>query len=189
MRTVVVLLLALVSLPALAWTYSDCPGGQASGWVIQGGYYHPTTASGVCAAKASALGGSGAAVSASTVWGQPCRANLAGMTSAQMGTAMKCGTWAADADPGSNYSFWWDGGVLGPMVEPTDPTEDPTHPENPIVVCNGTCTVTHTITPLPTLTAIKVDDYMQLFAAFLLSAVVILGAKALYKRFRVDYEH
>lgn len=61
------------------------------------------------------------------------------------------------------------------------------------VVCNGTCTVTikhefeHPTTAAP-LTASMVGDYMELWAAFMVAAVVILCAKAIYNRFRIDYE-
>lgn len=61
-----------------------------------------------------------------------------------------------------------------------------------ILSCDGTCTVTHVITMDPAqheLTAERVADYQSLFAMFLLAGVLILGAKALYKRFRIDYDH
>ena len=58
------------------------------------------------------------------------------------------------------------------------------------VTCSSACTVTHVITLAGSadLTAEKVGDYMQLFSLFLVAAVVVLCAKALYKRFRIDYE-
>ena len=57
-----------------------------------------------------------------------------------------------------------------------------------VIECASACTVTinHSF---DTLTPEKVEDYMALFAAFILAAAVVLGAKAIYQRFRVDYEH
>lgn len=39
------------------------------------------------------------------------------------------------------------------------------------------------------LTPEHVADYMSLWMAFLVAAVAILGLKAVYKRFRIDYDH
>lgn len=56
------------------------------------------------------------------------------------------------------------------------------------VVCGGACTVTHVLSLDPgMLTPEQVADYMALWAAFLLAAVVVLGAKAIYNRFRIDH--
>lgn len=41
---------------------------------------------------------------------------------------------------------------------------------------------------IPGLSATQVQDYVTLFGLFLLAAVTVLGAKAIYKRFRVDYD-
>lgn len=61
-----------------------------------------------------------------------------------------------------------------------------------VIECTASCavTVTHVVTldGFTGLTPEKVADYVELWGAFLVAAVVVLCAKALYKRFRVDYE-
>lgn len=59
------------------------------------------------------------------------------------------------------------------------------------VVCSGACTVTHVLSLDPgMLTVEQVTDYMALWMAFVVAAVAILGAKAVYNRFRIDHgEH
>lgn len=59
------------------------------------------------------------------------------------------------------------------------------------VVCSGACTVTHVLGIDPgMLTAEQVADYMELWGLFLGAMVVVLAAKAIYNRFRVDHgEH
>lgn len=59
------------------------------------------------------------------------------------------------------------------------------------VTCSSACTVTHVLT-LEGSTALspeKVQDYMELTGLYLVAAVVVLCAKALYNRFRIDYDH
>jgi len=41
----------------------------------------------------------------------------------------------------------------------------------------------------PGLTATKVADYMEMWSLFLLAFVLILGAKSIYNRFRISYDH
>jgi hypothetical protein len=60
------------------------------------------------------------------------------------------------------------------------------------VTCNGSCTVTHVITVDlggSGLSSQQVTDLVELWGLILVAAVIVLGAKALYKRFRIDYDH
>ncbi len=58
------------------------------------------------------------------------------------------------------------------------------------IECSGACTVTvvHEFNA-QTLTPERVADYLALFGAFLVAAVVVLCAKSLYNRFRIDHDH
>lgn len=57
------------------------------------------------------------------------------------------------------------------------------------IECATACTVTvvHDFSA-DTLTPERIADYMALFGAFLGAAVVVLCAKALYNRFRIDHD-
>lgn len=58
------------------------------------------------------------------------------------------------------------------------------------VICAGSCTVTHVVTVEGLkLTATEVQDLVDLFYLFLVAAVAVLCGKAIYNRFRVDYDH
>lgn len=62
------------------------------------------------------------------------------------------------------------------------------------VICNGTCTlaIKHSFenpTTAAPLTASMVGSYMDLWEAFLLLLVCIVGWRAVYSRFRIDYDH
>ena len=57
------------------------------------------------------------------------------------------------------------------------------------VVCSGACTVTHVLSVDPgMLTPDQVTDYLALWSLFLVAAVAVYGAKAIYNRFRLDHE-
>jgi hypothetical protein len=60
------------------------------------------------------------------------------------------------------------------------------------ITCAGSCslTVTHLIQldGFTGLTPEKVGDYVALWGAFLVAAVVVLCVKAIYRRFRIDHE-
>ncbi len=57
------------------------------------------------------------------------------------------------------------------------------------IQCSGDCTVTlvHEFSA-QTLTPERIADYLALFGAFLGAAVVVLCAKSLYNRFRIDHD-
>ena len=56
------------------------------------------------------------------------------------------------------------------------------------VVCGAACTVTLALSIDPgMLTAEQVGDYLSLWGLFLVAAVAVLGAKAIYNRFRIDH--
>lgn len=58
------------------------------------------------------------------------------------------------------------------------------------IECSGSCTVTieHEFSA-DTLTPERVADYLELFSAFLVAAVLVLCIKSLYNRFRIDSNH
>jgi len=86
--------------------------------------------------------------------------------------------------------------VYSKSESPSGGTSGPTI-TGPVYQCtSGNCTIpiTQTVThvidwpdSLTGLTAEKVADYSHVWGAFLLAAVLILGAKALYNRFRIDH--
>lgn len=56
------------------------------------------------------------------------------------------------------------------------------------VVCSSACTVTHVVSIDPgMLTPEQVADYMALWMAFVVAAVAVLAARAIYNYFRVDH--
>jgi hypothetical protein len=55
------------------------------------------------------------------------------------------------------------------------------------VVCGGACTVTHVVNVTGGLDAEQMADLMTVWGLFLVAAVTVLCAKAIYNRFRIDH--